>query len=432
MAENVLITNIKIGERFRKEYGGITELAESIKNVGLLHPIVLDSDNNLMAGGRRLVAMNELGWVEVPVTRLADCDELTRREIELEENVQREDLTWQEKAKLTEEIDRLKREKYGDGAKDRIAGHSLQDTADLLGVSKSKAGADIQLAEAMKMFPELEECKTADEANRTLKKMVEKLAVQELLNRRKEEASSDEEKIGFAAADASFMIGDCIEGMKALGDEIENLILAEVDPPYGIDLHDIRQIKVDKNYNEIPKEKYPHFLRDVAAEVFRVLAPDAWCVWWFGQEHQRLVYNTLTLAGFDVDQIPAVWIKQQGQANQPEKWFARAWEGFFLCRKGSPTMHKRGRINVFAFPGVPHQRRIHPTERPLELMEEIVTTLCHPGSGRVLVPFLGSGNTVRAAYRHGMTGLGWDIAGEETKQQFTRRLLIDLGVELEI
>lgn len=59
---------IRIGERDRSDLGDIAELAASIAAVGLLHPIVITADNDLVAGGRRLAAIRSLGWTETPVT----------------------------------------------------------------------------------------------------------------------------------------------------------------------------------------------------------------------------------------------------------------------------------------------------------------------------------------------------------------------------
>ena len=63
------ISQIRVGnERHRKELGDIDGLAASIADVGLLHPIVVKSDGTLIAGERRLAAIKQLGWTEVPVT----------------------------------------------------------------------------------------------------------------------------------------------------------------------------------------------------------------------------------------------------------------------------------------------------------------------------------------------------------------------------
>jgi len=80
--KRIAITAIKVGDRFRRGSGLIDALIESIRANGLLHPIVVTSDNVLIAGKRRLEACRELGWTEIPCTvidpddpRLAEADE---------------------------------------------------------------------------------------------------------------------------------------------------------------------------------------------------------------------------------------------------------------------------------------------------------------------------------------------------------------------
>jgi hypothetical protein len=63
-----LIDEIEIGERDRADLGDIRQLADSIAAVGLLHPVVVTGSGELVAGGRRVAAVRELGWAEVPVT----------------------------------------------------------------------------------------------------------------------------------------------------------------------------------------------------------------------------------------------------------------------------------------------------------------------------------------------------------------------------
>jgi ParB-like chromosome segregation protein Spo0J len=74
-----------------------------------MQPIVVDDDNNLVAGERRLVACKALGWGEIEVKSLG---ELTPRElciIELEENIRRKDLTEYETSKvLVEYVEAVK------------------------------------------------------------------------------------------------------------------------------------------------------------------------------------------------------------------------------------------------------------------------------------------------------------------------------------
>lgn len=65
---------IKVGERARSKMGDIDTLAKSIERVGLLHPIVVNGDGELIAGARRLEAVRRLGWESVEVTVATSLD----------------------------------------------------------------------------------------------------------------------------------------------------------------------------------------------------------------------------------------------------------------------------------------------------------------------------------------------------------------------
>jgi ParB family chromosome partitioning protein len=67
LSEMRAIADIKVSERFRHDFGNIEVLAKSIAAVGLLHPITIDPNGNLLAGHRRLAACQHLGLTEVPV-----------------------------------------------------------------------------------------------------------------------------------------------------------------------------------------------------------------------------------------------------------------------------------------------------------------------------------------------------------------------------
>ena len=85
--------------RYRKDLGDLRPLADSIVEVGLLHPVVVTKSGRLIAGQRRLQACRQLGWAEVPVTIV---DLLRAARGEAHENFVRKGL-------LTSEIVALKR-----------------------------------------------------------------------------------------------------------------------------------------------------------------------------------------------------------------------------------------------------------------------------------------------------------------------------------
>lgn len=96
MAINIKVTpelpikDIVIENRFRKDLGNIKTLAKSISDIGLLHPIVVDKNNNLIAGRRRLNACDSLGWEKIPV-HIVSLKDLKRGEFD--ENAIRKNFT---------------------------------------------------------------------------------------------------------------------------------------------------------------------------------------------------------------------------------------------------------------------------------------------------------------------------------------------------
>jgi len=90
MSEYRATGKIRCGDRFRGDIGDLSELIESIRKNGLLHPIVVTEEGVLIAGKRRLEACRALGWTDIPVT-IAHCRDL--RSAEADENRVRLDLT---------------------------------------------------------------------------------------------------------------------------------------------------------------------------------------------------------------------------------------------------------------------------------------------------------------------------------------------------
>ena len=97
--ELVDIDRITIGVRRRDDLGDLSRLIDSIHRVGLIHPIVVTDDLTLVAGHRRLEASRWLGATMIEVRRMGDLSEAEVRELELEENLHRKDLTPAERSK---------------------------------------------------------------------------------------------------------------------------------------------------------------------------------------------------------------------------------------------------------------------------------------------------------------------------------------------
>lgn len=106
MTENIIevsIEHVVVQDRFRKDFGDIDGLAASIKELGLLQPIGIDSGYRLVFGERRLRACKQLGQDKIKV-RFVNLDSLLKGE--LAENEFRKDFTPSERVAIGEAIEK--------------------------------------------------------------------------------------------------------------------------------------------------------------------------------------------------------------------------------------------------------------------------------------------------------------------------------------
>lgn len=422
--KTVSLSHIDMGDRARKDYRDLDALVTSINEKGLIHPVAISRHPQpekgipylLVAGGRRFRAHEKAAKEEI-MCRIYDhiLSDLEYRAIELEENIQREDLDWKEKAFLEREIHRLQVTIHGAkvARTSDAPGHSMSDTAALLGVSKAKISHDIALADAMEQFPEApwDKCKSASDAQK-LKGRMEKTIVNDHLAIQAQKTMGNADQRIQRMFD-SFVIRDFFEAVADIPNEHYDLV--ELDPPYGIDLQNAkakRGLGTDglMDYNEIEAKEYPKFLAKVIKECYRVMKPNSYMVFWFGPDPWfELIASLLEGAGFRVPRIPGIWIKPSGQTNSPTTRLASSYEMFFYAAKGSPTIAKPGTRNVFQFDPVSPDKKRHPTQRPEPMIQAVLETFAPPNS-RVLVPFAGSGATLLAAMKSNMIPLGFDLS----------------------
>lgn len=153
---NIPITDVIVEDRARDDLGPIDELCESLLRYGLIHPIALDADKKLIAGGRRYTALTMLyktrakhmendeveasmlrflrsGMLELGkhYTSKADADVDTLDEMELEENIQRKNFNWKEEVCAIHKIHSIKRKQ----AIKNKESWGIRQTGKLLGVS---------------------------------------------------------------------------------------------------------------------------------------------------------------------------------------------------------------------------------------------------------------------------------------------------------
>jgi len=83
--------------RIRKDVGDLDTLQSSIAKVGLINPVLIDENNTLIAGFRRLTACQNLGWKEIEVSVVTlDGDRIKMLDVEIAENFFRKDFTPEE------------------------------------------------------------------------------------------------------------------------------------------------------------------------------------------------------------------------------------------------------------------------------------------------------------------------------------------------
>jgi len=422
------ISEIIVGDRFREEYGDIDVLAQSLKKEGIIQPLAVcttDDGYQLLAGGRRHQACLKAGLTDIPVRVYpSSISELEMRSIELMENICRKDLTWAESSKLKKEIHLLQEAIHGrkTSTKPGATGWSMRDTANLLGKAFSGVIDDIHLAEAMEVFPMLKENSTKQEAVKQLKRLQESMILEEIASRVKNKVAATPLERTYQNMQNSYIVEDFFTFIRRVPER--SIDIVELDPPYGIGL-DGTLIKENiggyktENYREVPVDEYVPFIRTVYEQCYRVMSDSSWIISWFALEPWfETVYTEMRRVGFKGTRVAGIWFKNTGQSLQPTDYLASTYEPFFYMRKGTPIISKQGRSNVFNFKGVSH--KVHPTERPIEMIQEVLKTFGWEGA-RVLVPFLGSGNTLLAASNLNMTAFGTDLS-EEYKNSYIMKV----------
>src|SRR5215471_17950593 len=97
MSGSILISEIIVPEdRQRRVFKNLDKLADSMRRLGQQKNIVLDRNNVLVSGERRYRAIKSLGWTHIEFKYTDETDPLQLLLMELEENTQRQYLTWQE------------------------------------------------------------------------------------------------------------------------------------------------------------------------------------------------------------------------------------------------------------------------------------------------------------------------------------------------
>ena len=143
----VNIDDIKIPSH-RKTRGNIEQLANSIRDLGLLNPITLTTSYRLIAGYHRYLACKSLGWQDIPAN-IVTLDALRAELAEIDENLQRQELTVLERAEQLARRKNIYEEVYPQtkrGTAGALAKHAAQGIATADSATAESAVAESAVA----------------------------------------------------------------------------------------------------------------------------------------------------------------------------------------------------------------------------------------------------------------------------------------------
>ncbi len=393
--------------RQRKHFDAakLHEFSDRISAEGLLHPLVLRIEGDsyiLVAGERRLRAITDLADLGVcikhdgsvlpcgfvPYTLFEDLDPLAAEEAELSENINREDLTWQERAAAHAHLKSLR---------DRQAaarGDTPPSVAELaVEVRGSGEGGNQEITRRELIIarhlddPEVKAAKSVYEAWKLLKK--------------KESSAKDRalgELVGrtFTAEQHNAINADSISWLAECPAETFDVILT--DPPYGMN--------ADQFGDSGGLAAGAHGYKDDAQNFFRILGaatqhfgritkPQAHLYWFCDIDFFEYARRAFTEAGWEVFRTPLIWYKKTGmRAPWPHSGPQRKYEVILYAVKGKrPVTKMAGDVLDFA----PDDNMGHAAQKPVALFQELLTRSVHPGDA-VLDPFCGSGPIFPAAH----------------------------------
>jgi DNA modification methylase len=223
-------------------------------------------------------------------------------------------------------------------------------------------------------------------------------------------------------------LGDCQDVMRrwdSRKDDLADMVL--MDPPYGIDY--VQESTGKKLAND---KEPPLWSIDRTAALLKPNSPMYVFTRWdvFGDWQARMKEQGLRI------KHPIIWVKGAGGVGDCLSGKALNYEMLIEAHKGRPMNQAwvdydgwKGRVGHHPSTDTTgrtikrddsvwvHNRPkdkdayIHPTTKPVDLMERAILNNCVPG-GTVLDPFMGSGPVAVAAYRTGRKYIGIELEEE--------------------
>jgi len=200
--------------------------------------------------------------------------------------------------------------------------------------------------------------------------------------------------------------GDCLIELEMLQDASIDLVIT--DPPYGIEY----KSNFSKYSQNIAKEGVKND-DNAADDIFdkccellnRKTKTDAH-LYFFIDFKNYPKFRSIAEKYFNV-KTPLVWYKSDAGIGDLEQDWINGTELVIYCVKGNRSINKR-RVNVLKYQRLNTSAMIHPTQKPEDLITEILTVSANKYD-IFCDPFMGSGSHIRAAKKYGCNYIGIEL-----------------------
>lgn len=392
--ERVPITALKLDHRNPRDHSDrqIKQIGRSIETFGFNVPVLIDSDNHVIAGHGRVLAALSLGWTHVSVIHLAHLSPAQARAFAIADNRLTDLSTWD---------DKLLAEILGE-----LATLDLDFSLEATGFTVGEI--DLRIDNATTALG-------PDPAD----------VIPEISDQTPISASGDLWLLG----KHRILCGDALEGTsyRALLQGMR-AHLVFTDPPYNVRIHGhasgngrIRHREFAMASGEMTAGQFAGFLRTALHWLARHSMPGSIhyvCMDWrhlpeilsAGREVYTQVLNV------------CVWVKDipgMGSLYRSQHELILVFKSGTAPHRNNVELgrHGRSRSNVWTYPSVSAFGRateegkllaVHPTVKPVALVADAILD-CSARGDIVLDPFLGSGSTLIAAERVGRLCYGMEI-----------------------
>lgn len=204
--------------------------------------------------------------------------------------------------------------------------------------------------------------------------------------------------------------GDSLKILETLEDNCIDVVLT--DPPYGISYVSNRSIfdgAITKRGLLNDGEEEAFKLLDKTCEILqRKTANNAhlyfFCSWSVFSNFEKIISKYFTI------KTPIVWDKgNKGSGDLDNDW-GNQTEIILYCVKGKKLVNTR-RGNLISVARLHTSKMVHPTQKPIELLKEILKVSVTDGDF-IVDPFMGSGSTIKAANELKYKSLGIELDNE--------------------